>query len=110
MMYTRLLSLLFAFLFTATAANATSLILLDGIENGRVAGPDNVKIIFDERFTPETIMVITITNADGSFVKEITMVPSVSTEITTFLKEGSYVVNTYNFSTGKVEKIRFMVS
>jgi len=105
MTYTKLFSLLFAFLLSMSAANAIGVLLLDGIQNGRSLSNDNVMLTFDERYTPETLIVVTIKKTDGSFVKEVTLVPSISRAATTFLNNGKYIINAYNVVTGKSESV-----
>jgi len=110
-MYTRLFPLIFVFLFSINAANSAVVILIDGIHNNynRTISGDNVTFTFNEKYTPETLVILTIKKSDGSFVKEITLVPSMSRQVATFLNDGKYVVNEYNVVTGKSQSTRFNV-
>jgi len=107
-MYTRLFSLLFALLFTISSANAIGVLLLDGVESGRQSG--NVQFSYlDGKFTPETVVVISIYKSNGSFVKEVTLTPSISTEAFTFLSNGKYIIKSYNIVSGETKSIPFLV-
>lgn len=111
-MYTKLFSLLFAFLLSITIANSAVVILIDGIHNNfnRMVSGDNVTFSFNEKFTSETLVILTIKKSDGSFVKEVTLVPSMSRQVATFLNDGNYILNEYNVVTGKTQSTRFTVN
>lgn len=107
-MYTRLFSLVFALLFSISAANALGILFIDGIESGR-ASNDNIGFFCEEKFTPETLIVITIKKTNGNFVKEVTLVPAISNQVNTYLDNGTYLINSYNTATGRSEVMFYTV-
>jgi len=116
-MYTRLFSLLFALLLTVSTVNAVGVLLLDGIESGVKndiqtgrSSSDNVMFTYLERdCNPQTLVVVSIYESTGSFVKSVTLLPYVSRNTTTFLNDGRYVIKSYNMETGERRSIPLSV-
>lgn len=117
MMYTRLLSLFVTLLLTISSVNAVGVLLLDGIESGvdgvtpgggRLAG--NVQFSYLERdYSPETVVIISIYESNGRFVKEVTLTPSISPQTYTNLSNGKYIIKSYNIVSGDTKTIPFLV-
>lgn len=107
-MYTKFFSILFVFLISMSVVNAKIVILIDGIDNGRLDSK-TVSFSYESKTTSQTVVVLSIKNTNKSFVKEITLVPAISSNATTTLSSGRYILNAFNVATGKSETTYFTV-